>query len=372
MSNSIHIVCHEIPWPARHGGLIDILYKIVWLNKIGFQIKLHCYVTNKKTATELEKYCQSVHYYERKTGLQSVSLTLPYIVKSRSSKELEQNLLKDGDPIIFEGMHTTYPLLNPKFNNRKTFVRLFNVETKYYNSLADAEHNFLKKLYYRTEARLLKKYEKKIASISKCWALSTTDQEYFEKEYNATNARFLPVFIAQNEVTSLPGDGTYCLYHGNLQVSENIKAVQFLAKEIFNSTGIELIIAGRNPDRNILNLQRQENLKVIANPTDAELEKLIREAHINILPSFNTTGVKLKLINALYLGRHCLVNDAGVSGSGLYDLCSIAEDASSFKLAVHNMMEKPFTQEDILHRKKFLENLYNNEKNARWISEQVR
>ncbi len=181
MSNSLHIVCHEVPWPVSHGGLIDIFYKIVWLHKAGFKIKLHCYTTNNKTSPKLDQYCESLNYYPRITGTKSISSRLPYIVKSRNSPLLLEQLLKDEDPIIFEGVHSTAVLSIPALQKRKVFVRLFNVEYNYYNSLAKAETNLLKKLYYKTEAVLLKNYEKKIAGIAECWALSTIDEAYYTR-----------------------------------------------------------------------------------------------------------------------------------------------------------------------------------------------
>ncbi len=371
MSKHIHIVCHEVPWPVSHGGLIDIFYKIVWLHKAGFKIKLHCYTTNKKTAAELEQYCESVQYYQRIKGVKSLSPTLPYIVKSRNSAVLLQNLLKDDHPIIFEGMHSTAVLLNSALQKRKVFVRLFNVEFKYYNSLAKAETNSLKKLYFKTEALLLKKYEKKIAGMAECWALSTIDASYYKEIYAANKVVFIPAFTAHNCVESLAGKENYCLYHGNLEVSENKKAVSFLINEVFAGANINLIIAGRNPGKQLLKL-KEKNINIIANPSEADLTLLIKNAQVNILPSWNNTGVKLKLLNAMFLGRHCLVNAAGVAGSGLNTICSIAETAKEFKIAVAKLMQQDFDYLAIEERKRLLEYLYSNERNAALISARVR
>jgi hypothetical protein len=63
---------------------------------------------------------------------------------------------------------------------------------------------------------------------------------------------------------------------------------------------------------------------------------MIAKAQINILPSFNNTGVKLKLLNALYNGRHCLVNKAGGVAGRLDKACTIAEDADDFKTGLLN------------------------------------
>ena len=95
---------------------------------------------------------------------------------------------------------------------------------------------------------------------------------------------------------------------------------------------------------------------------------MIAKAQINILPSFNNTGVKLKLLNALYNGRHCLVNRAGVVGSGLDNACTIAEDADDFKTAIKYLYATPYANKENEKRQQLLQ-LYNNQANAEKIIE---
>ena len=49
-----------------------------------------------------------------------LSGNIPFIVKSRGNNELIQNLKKDKDPILFDGLHTTY-ILNYQILKRKLF-----------------------------------------------------------------------------------------------------------------------------------------------------------------------------------------------------------------------------------------------------------
>jgi hypothetical protein len=90
------------------------------------------------------------------------------------------------------------------------------------------------------------------------------------------------------------------------------------------------------------------------------------------LPSFNNTGVKLKLLNALYNGRHCIVNAAGVDGSGLEAFCSITETVTDFKQTIADLISKEFTAKEMQHRSTALKFLYNNEKNALLIRDAIR
>ena len=31
----LHIITHDVPYPADFGGVVDLFYKIKWLSKIG-------------------------------------------------------------------------------------------------------------------------------------------------------------------------------------------------------------------------------------------------------------------------------------------------------------------------------------------------
>ena len=97
------------------------------------------------------------------------------------------------------------------------------------------------------------------------------------------------------------------------------------------------------------------------------MQDLIKKAQLHTLPSFNNTGVKLKLLNALYNGKHCLVNKAAVQGAEINELCTIANTAEEFKLQVEKLFHQDFTEEEIQKRQKALQQIYNNKKNARQL-----
>ncbi len=367
----LHIITHDVPYPADFGGVVDIFYKIKWLHKVGVKIHLHCFVKVRPAQVELEKYCESVKYYKRK-GISGFSLTFPYIVSSRNSKNLLQNLEKDNYAILFEGVHTTYHLSKNKFSNRQIFLRLFNVEYVYYAHLAINESHFLKKLYYDNEARLLKKYENKIANKAHVFTLSKNDTNIYEQSFHAKDIDFLPAFLPYDYVKCKMGKGTYCLYQANLSVNENEKAALWLMEQVFDALTIPLIIAGRHPTEKLKQIAKKyHHVSIVENPTDENMQLLITNAHINILPSFNNTGVKLKLLNALYNGRHCLVNLAGVDGSGLNELCNIAETAEEFKKEILFLFDNPFSETAMQRRGTALKKIYNNEANALLIRDAI-
>ena len=368
MDKHLHIVTLDVPYPADYGGAIEQFYKIKWLHKLGVKIHLHCFTKARPQSAILDQYCESVNYYPRKTGYKGFSLNLPYIVSSRCDKALLNNLQQDNYPVLMEGVHCTYCLHNNQLKGRKVFVRLHNAEHKYYGQLAKHENNLFNKMYYLYESFLLKKYERKLAKNNTLLALSKSDQAIFEKELNATNIHFLPAFVGWEEVTSQNGKGCYCLYHGNLSINENEEAAVWLLQNVFDQLEVPLVIAGKAPSQRLEHIAHaHEHTCLVANPGEKEMQDIIAKAQVNILPSFNNTGVKLKLLNSLYSGRHCLVNKAGVNGSGLESICSFAEDAEEFKIAIRHLYETSFNDEALQERKALLAQLNSNKKNAEKI-----
>ncbi len=355
---------HDVPWPADFGGVVDLFYKLKWLHAAGLKIHLHCFLNKRPPQEILNNYCEKVHYYKRQK-LSAFSLSIPFIVNSRKSDGLLTNLQRDNYPILFEGIHCTYYLYKNKLERRKVFIRLHNVEYRYYEQLAKHESNFLKKIYFEHEAKLLKKYENAIANKGQILTVSTDDAELYKSEFAAKEISFLPVFLPYNYVSSLEGKGKYCLYHGNLSINENETAAIWLLEKLFQTLQIPLIIAGKNPSKKLLSIaSKNRYISIVANPSEINMQLLIANAQINILPSFNNTGVKLKLLNALFNGRYCLVNNAAVEGSTLNNLCTIANKEAEFKEKILVLYNQPFTQKEMQHRSTALKKLYNNRETA--------
>jgi len=359
----LHIVALDVPYPADYGGVFDLFWKIKALHQKGVRIHLHCFTGNRPRQEELNRYCFSVNYYPRKKNIRRFLSPLPFIVNSRVSPALLSNLEQDRHPVLLEGIHCT--LYHDVLKDRKVVVRLHNAEFVYYRELASIETNLIKKCFYAIESSRLKKYEAKIASKACLLAVSKKDADLYKQIFGAPDVHHLPVFVPYTRSTGTAGKGCFCLYHGNLSVNENEKAAEWLINEVFSSIQLPLVIAGKDPSASLeKRVHRHQNCCLVANPSDAEMQDLLSKEHINCLPSFNRTGIKFKLINALANGRHCLVNEAAVAGSGLGTHCHIASDASSFSDKLTTLFQQEFTAGDLEKRKVLWEQEFNNDLNA--------
>jgi len=359
---TINIIAFDVPYPANYGGVIDVFYKIKCFHEKGIKIHLHCYEYGRGEQAELNNYCETVTYYKRKTGIGSQISTLPYIVKSRTSSELKNNLLKNDFPILFEGLHCCFLLNDKAFKGRFKIVRNHNIEHNYYDQLAHVEKNIIKRKYFTIEAKKLKEFEPIIENANLCLTVSNSDLNYFQKKYPDNKFIHIPCFHSNNSVQIKSGKGNYVLYHGNLSIPENIHAAKFIIKKIFDNSNISLKIAGLNPPKDLINLiENSPNIELIQNPSDEKMINLITNAQINLLYTNQATGLKLKLLNVLYNGRHCVVNSKMATETSLIDICLIEDNPNQLKKLIKTTFSTKISEKELEKRKAILLRDYSNE-----------
>ncbi|MFN4083551.1 MAG: glycosyltransferase [Bacteroidia bacterium] len=372
-SKTLHIVVFDVPFPANYGGVIDIYYKIRALHHSGIKIILHCFVYGKRLpqSVELLKYCSKIFYYKRKQTYNSFSF-LPYIIYSRKNKQLLENLAQDNSPILFEGLHTCAYLNHKELKHKKKFVRTHNIEHEYYRHLFLAEPNFFKKLYFLFESVLLAYFERTLKNANYIFAITEKDTKYFYNKYK--NALHLPVFsgnLWQENNTDLKSK-KYALYHGKLSVAENNEAAAFLVQQVFSKLKHQLIIAGDNPSKQLIKLcQKINNVKIVSVQNETTIQDLIQKAHIHVLPTFQQTGIKLKLLNALYSKGFCIVNSNMVTGTKLEPVCNICNTSEEWIKAINDCMQKEITIEDLMLRKFILNDNFCDAQNIKILTETV-
>ena len=155
------------------------------------------------------------------------------------------------------------------------------------------------------------------------------------------------------------------LFHGNLEVAENERAAVYLMQKVMNDIDFPFIIAGNSPSNRLIKIAAHyKNVSIIASPDETAMIELIRKAHIHLLITFQSTGLKLKLLNALYNGNFVVANNKMVQGTGLETLCYVADTADEMKRQVQILINT----DSHFHKEEndpniLLEN-YDNKKNA--------
>ena len=348
-----------------------MFYRLKALSEAGWAITLHCFYKGELIHhKELESLCKAVHYYPRHTDWRQLFHVRPYAVVSRTDNRLLANLLTDDAPILFEGLVSCALIGHPALAKRDKYLRECNIEHRYYAALGKAAAGMKERLYYYSDALKLQLFERKAKAAKAVFAIAHQDEAHYRKHYPNTPVIYLPASHPNSSVRIAEGRGSYILYHGNLDVAENYNAVRIIAEKIAPQLAdIPIVIAGRYNSHVLDSLpQAHPNIQLIANPDEHKLAELIRDAQIHLLITEQATGLKLKLLNVLYNGRHVIVNDKMVAGTELASLCHIGTTADEIIELCRRYFPQAVSTEEREARANLLSRYYDNRELATIIT----
>lgn len=286
--------------------------------------------------TDLNQYCGSIHTYPA-TSIDS----------DKGNTELTERINSNNYPLLVEGLSCIKLLSQISDTNRVIIVRMRNEDAH----LTKIQSNsFINKIF---RAAFNKDSSQDLPSKFRYVFGNEEEAESFRSTTSFLNINYLPVFIPSQSVSSEPGMGIFCLYHGDLSYSSNQDSAIWLISKVFNDINTPLVIAGKNPGKKITKLAGLfTHLCLISNPSTTEMDELIKKAHINILPSFSKSRPELKLVHALLAGKHCVTNEEGVAGTKFSDACHIGKNAAALKSIILQLYRRPFEENEIELRKK--------------------
>ncbi|MFC2127233.1 hypothetical protein ACFLRU_02515 [Bacteroidota bacterium] len=351
---TLHIVSFDVPYPPNYGGVIDVFYKIKNLHSLGINIILHTYEYGRAKQTTLNKYCDKVHYYKRSSSLKNIISRKPFIVKTRSSETLINRLKQDNHPILFEGLHTTFPLIGNNFSHRKILVRTHNIEHDYYSGLAKSESSKRKKVFFETEAKKLFKYENILEKADHILTISPFEHQYFKNKFG-DKAVYTPVFYEHDIKISNEKKEKFTLWHGDLRVSDNQKALLFII-QVFSKLDGKLVVATSSISDELLSIiLENKNISYERIKDDKHMSQLLQSAHIHPIVSYQKTGIKLRLLNVLTQGKFIIANNEIIEDTGLETCCYKANTLQEFRTQIKQLLQENFSDNEFNRRKEILQ-----------------
>ena len=176
----------------------------------------------------------------------------------------------------------------------------------------------------------------------------------------------LPESLYENQKLSIKD---YVLFHGNLAVSENQEAIEWLIKNVYSEIkNIHFKIAGSNPSEKLKQLCIKHSIDLIPSPTKQKMDLLISEARVHLLYTNQNTGLKLKLLSALISRGTVIANPTMVRGTDLGRHCYIAITPQDYIQLIKKAFKKPIESKQFINRKEELLEQYNTVKNCQIIT----
>lgn len=368
MTKRLHIITVICPNDPYSGVTVDIYHKMEAFHRAGIAIYLHCLECSSLPNKKLAQFCEQLYCYPPAKGLKASLGIFSGIFKGRIPTELLKNLQLNLAPVLFEGLKSCSFLDDPLLSAFPKFVRAHNIAHLHYFNLYRSSRIPKQRWYYLFQGFNAKILESKLKCADHILAVSTTEAEYLGNKFGRTH--FIPPFHSFSEMTGKPGQGDYLIYHGNLEIEDNQRAVKYLMSKIFSQITESFVIAGKNPPEWLVKQAKDiPHITIVPNPSEDQMNQLIAHAQICLVPGFQPTGMKMKLLNSLFGGRHCLTNSIMVKGTDLKNLCHIADSPNEMIEKIRLLMEQEFGVEDIRKRKLNLETLHANELNAQKIIE---
>lgn len=292
---------------------------------------------------------------------------------SRKDTLLFIKTISDPAPILIDGIQCAYWMNHDDFRDQKLIFRANNIEHEYYEGLANWERNPIKKIYLKREARKLRAYEGILKDVDTILSVAKMDIPHFSQYANTIH---LPPFFNDTAechfAPSKEGEEKFVLFQGNLSVKENEHAAKHITENIAPLSKEQFVIAGLNPSGYLKKIiDQQANVKLIDSPSHEEMNNLIRDAHVNLLMTFQQTGIKLKLLHALQSGKHIIINskmdDSGIFG----EMCEVIDSSDEIATKISELMGVGYSQEMKDSRDEKFSAIYSNKLNAQKIMKEV-
>ena len=329
---NILFITSEFPYPPNSGGRIYTWQRIKYLS-LNNNIFLFSiiddgdikYLNDEVVKTTLKE----INVYKRKNkiiqGIKGISY--PFSVATRKNEEMFQDISKlinsrSIDLIIIDNPQM---LINCEMNNKiPKILTQHNIEYKAFESMYKNSNNIIKKIIYRREYKLMKKFEEKYYHNNKINAysfISEEDKRYFEEEYKNKNTILVPPGVDEININNKKKYGYNIVFTGKMDYEPNVQAMKWFSEEIFPSINNEipeakLYIVGKNPTEYIQSLS-SENI-VVTGPVES-IEQYLKLANIVVIPLLSGGGVKIKLMEALQYGNIVVSTSKGTEGTQFRD-----------------------------------------------------
>lgn len=326
----------ELPFPITNGHRYYYGNTIKRMTELGNNIYLCTFIDDDAELQE-ESYrflnsCTAYHLYKRaKQKDIPVFTKYPSYVAKRVVDGLQvtiQNYISHQiiDTIIIESTGLACYLPEIYNDNVVRVVTVHNIDYKLLYRAGKAADNYRDKYILFSEALKSFFYERAIYKNNNYELLtfvSEREKEQIENTYNINNAYHSPIGVSS---VSSPNNSECNIqpvmaFIGNLNYVCNKQSIMWFINEVLpliekEKLSFKLIIAGANPDKDIINATSNK-LNVDLVPNFNCIETILSSVDIVIAPIVSGAGVKVKILEALASKKLVITTELGQEGTTL-------------------------------------------------------
>lgn len=383
------LLTNRVPFPANGGYAIVVLNTIQSLLDLGCEVTLFSLNTTKhyvKTNEIDDPVCQKIKFHQYKIDNRVKARSAFFNLFSRKSYNISRfyhpgcasrltHLLKKEtfDIVQFEGLQVTPYLSIIKANSKAKLVyRAHNIEHQIWKRLTVKENFLIRKLYLHLLSKRLQSFEYNILDkFDAILAISFVDEHFFNSLGFHKNVHTFPVALNLENY-----DNTYKLspnksigHIGSMDWRPNIEGLDWFLEQVWPNivqlgSGITFHLAGKNIPENYEFLADEH---FISEGQVENAREFIGRQHVLIVPLLSGSGMRVKIIEAMALGKCIIATSIAAEGIAYHhdrDIL-IADSSDHF----YKQILRCFTDKNLIKRigegaRKLVEKNHNQKKHA--------
>ena len=209
-----------------------------------------------------------------------------------------------------------------KYSRAPLILRTHNVENQIWRQMARGERNYCKRRYIKYLAMTLAAYEHEhINDFDGVVSITDTDAEYFRAVGCRKPIITIP-FAMEPAIADNEEEEAGSLFHlGSMDWLPNQEGVRWFIDRVWpmvhrTMPGLTFYLAGRKMPADLLSAQI-EGVNVVGEVVDAA--RFISSKQINVVPLLSGSGIRVKIIESMSLGKVVISTSLGARGIDFTD-----------------------------------------------------
>lgn len=359
-------LCHKIPFPSSDGGTIAMNNITQGLLSAGHQVKVLAIETPKlrlKSGKDVDEYKASVgfdsvfidttpsFFAALKTIFNGQSYQVSRFYSKEFAHKLTLALEEDFDIVQLESIFMTpYIPVIRQHSNAKIVLRAHNIEHQIWDRVVKNEKNPFYKAARKYFAHQLERLECSLGGKIDAFAtISEPDFQFFTHCYAKIPGTVIPFGIDLDDYPEnenfIPSNTPELFHVGSMNWLPNVEGIEWFLENVWPQIiqqypDVTFTIAGRGIPSQIAN-RNDLNVNVIGEVSSAN--DFMLEKDIMAVPLLSGSGIRVKIIEGMALGKTIITTSVGAEGLSVEDgkHLLIANTPEEFVAAVGKCVNTP-------------------------------
>lgn len=324
----------RLPLPADTGGKIRTFNILKQIAKTS-QVRLLCFSFEKNDrdiAADIERSgikvtlvpVEEPGIFQKITGV--LFDPAPFSIAKYNSGRMRREITEILQKELFDAVHIDHLHMAHYagcFKDIPCMLDEHNVEYKLLERCAQHEGSLIKKLLYQQQASKMKKFESRMMKPFRAvFACSSDDRETL-KNITYGNA---PLYVIANgvdtEYFNAPGSNDAgedaIVFTGSMDWLPNDDAITYFCANILpliwqKNASVKFYVVGKNPSNVVKELAARDSRVIVTGRVD-DVRPYIRRSKVFIVPLRIGGGTRLKILEAMAMGKAIVSTTIGAEG----------------------------------------------------------